>query len=555
MSVDGLSAHVRLMIFLTATAITGVMLMPISGHAGETLYNGIRLPSSWPPKDHKVTLEPPAPPPYLVSPPEVIPIDVGRQFFIDDFLIEKSTLRRVFHSAKYYPINPVVTPDKAWEDEGPFPSAMVFSDGVWFDPRDNQFKMWYMGGYLNSICYATSKDGIHWTKPNLDVRPGTNVVHTANRDSTTIWLDLEEKDPQRRYKLVHYLHPGGTETMTVHYSPDGIHWGEAVAQTGQCGDRSTVFWNPFRKVWVYSIRASTEELGRCRTYWETSDLASGVAWKKDEPILWTGADRLDPQRSDLKTQPQLYNLDCVAYESLMIGLFSIWRGQGQDRAKPNDLVVGFSRDGFNWDRPSRKVFIPVSEQFGDWNWGNIQSAGGCCLVVGDKLYFYVSGRAGVQGSRDSGVCSTGLATLRRDGFASMTAGEAEGKLTTRPVRFDGKFLFVNADVDTGELRAEILNKNGKVIVPYSRANCVPVRTDRTIQQIQWNGAKDLSRLAGKPIRFRFYLKNGDLYSFWVSPNASGASRGYVAAGGPGFTGPTDTVGIAAYNEGAKVRRR
>ena len=26
-----------------------------------------------------------------------------------------------------------------------------------------------------------------------------------------------------------------------------------------------------------------------------------------------------------------------------------------------------------------------------------------------------------------------------------------------------------------------------------------------------------------------------------------ASYGYVAAGGPGFTGPTDTVGIAAYS--------
>jgi hypothetical protein len=36
--------------------------------------------------------------------------------------------------------------------------------------------------------------------------------------------------------------------------------------------------------------------------------------------------------------------------------------------------------------------------------------------------------------------------------------------------------------------------------------------------------------------------NGRLYSFWVSPDASGASYGYVAAGGPGFTGPTDTVG-------------
>ena len=37
-------------------------------------------------------------PPYLVSPPAVIPIDVGRQLFVDDFLIEQTTLTRVFRS-------------------------------------------------------------------------------------------------------------------------------------------------------------------------------------------------------------------------------------------------------------------------------------------------------------------------------------------------------------------------------------------------------------------------------------------------------------------------
>ena len=49
-------------------------------------------------------------------------------------------------------------------------------------------------------------------------------------------------------------------------------------------------------------------------------------------------------------------------------------------------------------------------------------------------------------------------------------------------------------------------------------------------------------LAGRPVRLRFFLRRGRLYAFWVSPSSSGASLGRVAAGGPGFTGPTDTVG-------------
>ena len=96
------------------------------------------------------------------------------------------------------------------------------------------------------------------------------------------------------------------------------------------------------------------------------------------------ADAKVPQREDLKTAPQLYNLDCVAYESLVLGLFSIWRGDlnvPAGRPKPNNVCVGFSRDGFHWSRPDRRAFIDVSETKGDWNWGNVQSAGGCCLVV------------------------------------------------------------------------------------------------------------------------------------------------------------------------------
>jgi hypothetical protein len=111
--------------------------------AGERLYNGIILPDGWPPRTEQLTREP-MPVPYLASPPAVIPIDVGRQLFVDDFLIEHTTLTRTFHQAGYYPKNPVLKPDKSWEmatSSGghPAPTGMVFSDGVWYDPQDNLF--------------------------------------------------------------------------------------------------------------------------------------------------------------------------------------------------------------------------------------------------------------------------------------------------------------------------------------------------------------------------------------------------------------------------------
>ena len=173
----------------------------------------------------------------------------------------------------------------------------------------------------------------------------------------------------------------------------------------------------------------------------------------------------------------------------------------------------------------------------------MQSCAGGPLVVGDRLYFYFSGHAkprdGDAWDRDA---STGLAFLRRDGFASMNAGEEVGTLTTRPVTFRGKHLFVNVDCPDGELTVEILDEDGKPIEPFSRKNCHLVSSDKTLEQVTWQQDNDLSALVGKPVRLRFHLKTGSLYAFWVSPDQSGASYGYVGAGGPGITGPRDTGG-------------
>src|SRR2546421_3412499 len=76
----------------------------------------------------------------------------------------------------------------------------------------------------------------------------------------------------------------------------------------------------------------------------------------------------------------------------------------------------------------------------------------------------------MRGSATSGVCTTGLAVLRRDGFASMDAGETQGALTTRPVTFRGKYLFVNIDDPQGELRVEVLDRDCRAIRPFTSDN-------------------------------------------------------------------------------------
>jgi hypothetical protein len=525
-------------------------------------YNGIASPEEWPPQ-FEITRTPPAVPPYVSSPPAVIPIDLGRQLFVDDFLIEATTLTRVQHRPEYSSANPVLAPERPWEKE----HAAMFSDGVWFDAADGLFKMWYWaagiveGQRRGSTCQALSRDGIHWEKPNLDVVPDTNIVLLDEpghpRNSSTVWLDHEEADPARRFKMFRNISsqktgddPGGWR-LRASFSPDGIHWTTA-GDSDHDNDRTTVFYNPFRKVWVASLRAGGKEKERIRGYYENRDPLAVLHWRTPDgrrrDVHWIGADTLDPARNDLALQhspdrpfddtpSQLYNLDCVAYESVMLGLFSIWRGQQVKLPKINEVCVGFSRDGFHWWRPDRRPFCPVAANEPVWNSGNLQSAGGCCLVVGDKLYFYVGAVPGHNAFADPG--NVGLAILRRDGFTSLDAGESPGIVTTRPVSFHGSRLFVNVASPQGELRAEVLDPGGRIIAPFSLENCEPVSADRTLQAISWRGAPDLSALRGKPVKFCFHLTHGQLYSFWVSPEKSGASHGYVAAGGPSLSGDRD----------------
>ena len=79
------------------------------------LYNGIVLSEDWPPRRTREGLLAfePMRVPYLENPPEVIPIDLGRQLFVDDFLIENTTLRRTFHRPEYWAGNPILKPEEA----------------------------------------------------------------------------------------------------------------------------------------------------------------------------------------------------------------------------------------------------------------------------------------------------------------------------------------------------------------------------------------------------------------------------------------------------------
>jgi hypothetical protein len=516
---------------------------PWTENAGEKLYNGIVLPQIWPPDHFDPKSDEPMPAPYLQHPPKVIPIDVGRQLFVDDFLIEETTLQRTFHTAKKFEGNPVFKPETKHEfaastsdERGQEAVCYLGHGGVFFDPAAKHFAMFYTAGWRGPLAFATSTNLRDWIRPPMGIGED-NLLLAKGRDAggdNSVWLDLASQDER-----IKFLTDRGRDGHQLQTSRDGRAWSEPVT-TGRAADYCSFFHNPFRNVWCFSIKQGGPR-GRSRWYHESADFRQGADWSSS--VYWCNADRLDKPDAAVGDAPQLYSLSAVAYESVLLGEFQILLGpdnkicdQGKF-PKTTEIKLGFSRDGFHWHRPDRRAFIPATRREGDWDRAYLHGTTGVCVVMEDQLWFPYCAYSGIAPSGTRGMytgASIGLATLRRDGFASVDADAKGGALTTRPVVFKGSHLFVNVNVPNGELRVEVLDESGSIVAASKQFS-----VDKTKHLVAWEGAPDLAAIAGKAVRFRFHLSHGQLYAFWVSSDPNGASNGYLGAGGPEFAGVRD----------------
>lgn len=523
------------------------------------LYNGIELPAQWPPqRSYSSDIRNGMSPFYLKSKPSIINISVGRQLFVDNFLIEKTDLERTYYYPEYHSANPILQPDKDWEKIGTDGAAFAapFSDGVWYDETDGKFKMWYMAGggeystqNIGITCYAESKDGVIWNKPTLSIVSGTNIVDKGSvRDASVIWLDKQETNASKRYKMFQVA--GGASNWKYHYktSNDGKTWRDNATPSQSVADRSTVYKNPFRNVWVWSMRhnvrvkSSDPYTIRARDYMENADpIIGNKEAKADLSAFWFGPwpkEQKHPHYTNNDGSPGIYNQDATPYESIMLGFFSVWQGPENDVCesdnviKRNQIMIGYSRDGYSWYREDMSPFLSVDENRNAWNNGNLQSVVGSPIIVEDKLYFYLSGRR-LEGKNE--ITTTGLATLRRDGFASM---KGTGELETSVLKFNGTHFFVNANI-IGSLQVELLDEKGNVLSGFSQNDCKIITGDVIKQKVEWKNNATLAILKDKNIKIKFYLTNGEIFSFWISPQSTGESHGYTGGGGPGL----DSSGI------------
>lgn len=210
------------------------------------LHNGIELPAEWPPQTGDQRSTEPMDVPYLRSPPRVIPIDVGRQLFVDDFLIESTDLERVFHQGEKFAGNPVFKAETPRElgpstegEKGEEATTFTGQGGVFYDPTEKLFKMFYVAGWRGPLSLATSPDMKTWTRRGQLLPEGlrwTGPKLVTGGSDNCVWLDLNAPDPAARLKyLTCWEHvPIDQRPQGFHHSlhvSDGKAWSDAVTHS------------------------------------------------------------------------------------------------------------------------------------------------------------------------------------------------------------------------------------------------------------------------------------------------------------------------------------
>ena len=143
------------------------------------------------------------PPDYKVHFPHV---GTDRQLFLDNFILDHlDGVKRELCAPQKAPEPLLSFTDLPWEQVQFNPGTA----GVVHDPDDGLFKMWYWQGLANEpfntgqvMCYAESKDALHWEKPLRDdclpfqEHTATNIVH-PDISQSGLALNHDRSDSER----------------------------------------------------------------------------------------------------------------------------------------------------------------------------------------------------------------------------------------------------------------------------------------------------------------------------------------------------------------------
>ncbi len=453
------------------------------------------------------------------SPDGVFDAGNRKQLFIDDMLIQR------MHRLELVVNRPTLTGDKCIVADKLWEAAEVHPFGVTVLQDDDVIRMYYPSFDASDhlwFCYAESKDGITWRKPELDIVPFDDVQKTnilGPTDDvpeslrglffvTCVFKDTNpECPPDQRYKLIN-----GDLPTWVFASPDGLHF-------------KPMFDKPsFRAADTNNVAFFDDRIGRYVAYMRGFsrlpgyDVLRAVVRCEFDDLSDFGKETLvfapDVQDQDSldKTrfkEMDFYNSSAIKYPYAANAYFMFPSAFHRFPENTFDGIVDIqfatSRDGIKWTRLDRDPFIPLQE-----GQNGLYMASGI-VRAGDKLYLYYGVYHQTHAGGPDHRNYVSRAELRLDGFVSVDAGDRQGRLFTIPLAFSGKHLKLN--VKGEKVRVGLMDEDDQPIPGFALHDCDPISGDYIAKTVTWGGKSDLSALAGRTVKLVFSLENAKLYAF------------------------------------------
>ena len=469
-----------------------------------------------------------------------------RQLFLDgDDVARVDGLRRVFHEPEKR--GAVIRREPALGGNPEIRSAPVW------DPEEQVWKLWTicitpeeLHGIAGLSGYHESRDGLHWYQPILREAEylGTrenNLVYIPMGDGCTAEIlgavyDQGDPDPSRRYKALSFTMAPELAVLFA-TSPDGIRWTRVDIPPIASGDEPNFSFDEKEPLFIATVKVPGP-FGRSHALTVSDDFSS---WSEPEMVFHADeedqeqarqiiAERLaDPTlQQPVFNHPEehavdVYNFAISRYESRYIGFASMFYHTGRawnDRNHDgfHHVQMASSRDMRSWRRLGERAPFIGPSPLGSGAYDTMQILGPSCPVVReDQLWFYYSGirhrwRPAKAGPERAAIC---LATLRRDGFVSLDAGNSEGSVTTAPFRWEGERLYLNAEAEEGEIRCELVSSEGQPMEGYEQGNSIPLAADGARQPVEWREREFMPADSKCPVQLRIRLRKARLYSYWI----------------------------------------
>lgn len=447
-------------------------------------------------------------------------------------------------------LEPVIEPDRPWEGklQGREPDSLQdpFYATVLHDSMERLFHCWYrpLNRYLSNsyrppfvnqeskLCYARSRDGIHWDKPSLRqvlyqgsldnnmLRIETPDIHGAQSvaDSLGSVIPFSTTTQPTRYAgTLHstFADPIYSKGIAVCFSPDGLHWKMQFPPVIPLdGDAHTVSWDPRDNVFILTTRSSQHAnlCGRWGRRWRRHIALA----KSRDFIRWTPTQTVLEIDSDDPDDAEIYMMHIIPYGHAYLGQMLMF--YSHEMVLDNQWAI--SHDLSHWRRLRHQVVLERGAE-GAWDSKHVTLSKNLPHPEGNLMRFWYGGASAPHYQAGYGALGTG--TLRRDGFACYQAGDSEGTVTTVPMRVQTTTLALNVDATDGEVRVEVLDRDCNPIEGYRRQDCLPIRGDFTRALVEFTSPNTKDRqirnrlsFEQSEIRFRFHLKRAELYAFKAS---------------------------------------